>query len=59
MTKELDKAFYWKCCICGYPLRDNQDIVFIQEGIMSGNTPVFHGSKAHHRKCMYEDHGDE
>jgi hypothetical protein len=55
---KLDKAFYWKCVYCGGRIREG-DVVFIQEGFMSGNTPVFHKSHPYHLKCYILKHGEE
>ena len=48
---EEDKAFYWRCAYCGERIMEG-DVVFIQEGSMSGNTPVFSKSIPFHKQCF-------
>jgi hypothetical protein len=48
---EKNKAYYFKCEICGGDLNDGEDITIKSEGMMSGNTPVVFKSKYQHKKC--------
>ena len=49
-----EKAFYWKCQECGERLEDGEDVVFVWNGVMSGNTPSLFWATPYHKKCYKE-----
>lgn len=55
---EDEKAFYWECVYCGKRIEE-ENVVFVQQGFVSGNTPVFNRSFPYHEKCYLLRNGDE